>query len=221
MPGRQQQQYCFSYPLALLTGKPPQPKIQLPNGFNGNERRVEVTGEAYFEIAASYRSSSNQSKKEKIPFIVSVNGMDVTVLGTHFNVNAYPDESVKTTTLLEGSVKIVNDQDIVTLHPGEQARVSTNMRQHEKIKLIKNADMDEAVSWKNGITSFKDANIQTIMRKVSRWYDVDVVYEGAVPERTFRGGISRTSNLSQLLKVLELSKIHFELLNENKLMVKP
>jgi hypothetical protein len=173
--------------------------LRFPTAFiKGKERKVELTGEAYFEV----------TKNETMPFKVIVNKMEVQVLGTHFNVMAYSNEHEIKTTLLEGSVKInstVNKKSIV-IKPGQQASLDNT---NSEINVSQNIDVDLVVAWKNGFTAFKSADISTIMRQVERWYDVDVNYQGVVPERTFTGKISRNANLSELLRLLEVSKIHF------------
>jgi len=187
--------------------------LRYPASFSGKRREVELKGEAYFEVAPS----THPFVVNILPSATGVGGGRVEVLGTQFNINAYEDEAVMKTTLLEGAVKfsIGEKEQGVRLEPGQQAQVITG-----KIKVLDDADVGEVVSWKNGITSFKDADIKSIMRKVARWYDVDVVYQGEIPERTFMGGITRTSKLSELLTVLELSNIHFELTGKT-LLVKP
>ena len=173
--------------------------LRFPTAFiKGKERKVELTGEAYFEV----------TKNETMPFKVIVNKMEVQVLGTHFNVMAYNNERAIKTTLLEGQVKVYtpSDKKSVILKPGQQASLDNNSIE---VNVSQNVDMDLIVAWKNGFTAFKSADIATIMRQVERWYDVDVDYEGVVPVRTFTGKISRNANLSELLRLLEVSKIHF------------
>jgi len=173
--------------------------LRFPTSFiAGKERVVELIGEAYFEV----------TKNAKMPFNVKINKMNIQVLGTHFNVMAYNNEHEIKATLLEGSIKIntpLNNKSI-TIKPGQQARLNNNSGE---IDVAQNVDVDLAVAWKNGFTAFKSADISTIMRQVERWYDVDVVYAGAIQERTFTGKISRNANLSELLRLLEVSKIHF------------
>ena len=168
--------------------------IRFPVAFAGNVRNVETSGEVYFEVAKDARK----------PFTVTTAGQTVRVLGTHFNVMAYPEENNIITTLLEGSVKITKNNISKMLKPGEQAIVRQDVK-------IMPADVDDAVAWKNGITSFNDADIKSIMRKVSRWYDVDIEYQGQVSDRLFTGSISRKSNLSALLKILTLNHIRFSI----------
>jgi transmembrane sensor len=167
--------------------------LKYPVYFAGNDRKVELTGEAYFEVA----------KDASKPFRVIVNNRTtVEVLGTHFNIMAYDDEPYLNTTLLEGSVKI----DKSVLSPGQQARINS----YGEINILNDVDTAETVAWKNGRISFDNADIRTIMRAVSRWYDVDVSYEGDIPGVQYMGGIRRDTELPDLLKVLALNKIHFK-----------
>lgn len=160
-----------------------------------DKRRVILGGEAYFEIA----------KDKKHPFIVSTSGQEIQVLGTHFNVNSYADENVTTTTLEEGSVQISGNGKRVVIKPGEQALFDG------KALDIQQANLKTVLAWKEGRIYFKDADIESIMRQVSRWYDIEVVYKGKVPEGSFNGGVSRKAKLSELLKILEASDMHFTL----------
>lgn len=170
--------------------------IRYPANFTGKERRVQVTGEAYLEVA----------KDAGKPFFVTVNGMEVQVLGTHFNVNAYNDEANAVTTLLEGSVKVSKKDASVMLTPGQQAQLRTN----GTLSVIKNADVVAAVAWKNGYFSFDNTGIESVMRQLSRWYDIDVSYEGnKIPSESFWGDLQRSSSLTSILKVLEKSGIKF------------
>ena len=181
--------------------------ITYPITFSGTERRVSITGEAYFEVA----------KNKAMPFKINVNGQEeVQVLGTHFNIMAYNDEAAIKTTLLEGSVRIVKNKLTGILKPGQQAQLSTD----GKLSITDDADINAVMAWKNGQTFFVNEDIKTIMRQVSRWYDIDVEYQGDMPTRLFTGGISRESNLSVLLKILELNKIHFKMAGK-RLIVTP
>lgn len=184
--------------------------VRFPATFSGDVRRVEITGEVYFEVAPLLRNG------KKVPFIVSTRGMDVQVLGTHFNVNAYPDERTIKTTLLEGSVIVTKGNAKQLLKPGEQARLDSG----NKLVLYKDVDTDGEVAWKNGYFSFDRADLSSVMRQIARWYDVDIVYGGQVPDRRFGGEISRTSNVSQVLKILEESKVHFKI-EERRIIVLP
>ena len=178
--------------------------ITFPTKFNGLDRKVEIHGEAYFEVA----------KNAKKPFRVKSKNQIIEVLGTHFNVNTYEDEAADKTTLLEGSVSISKlDKSGKTqfssakiLKPGEQASLYSN----GSIKIAK-ADEEEAVAWKNGYFKFDKADIKTIMRQVSRWYNVDVEFKGEVSKDLFVGKINRSENVSGVLRILELSKIKTEI----------
>lgn len=171
--------------------------ITFPTSFETKERKVVLTGEAYFEVA----------KDKARPFRVSVNGVNINVLGTHFNVNAYDDEENIKTTLLEGSVLITNKTEKIVLKPGQQAQ-----KQKSGAIIVKdNVNLEEIVGWKNGVFYFENASLQTVLRQISRWYDVDVVFEKGVPARTFEGEIQRSLQLSQVLKILEKNKVHFKI----------
>jgi ferric-dicitrate binding protein FerR (iron transport regulator) len=183
--------------------------IKYPTVFSGNERKVEITGEAYFEVA------HNAAK----PFRVVANGEVVEVLGTHFNVNAYADEPVIKTTLLEGSVKVTQDRNMAMLIPGQQAQVNRDAA-NSAIRVVENADTDEATAWKNGLFQFNKASIESIMRQASRWYNVEVSYsDNKRPVKTFTGSISRNTNLSQLLEILSYAGSRFEI-DGKKIIVK-
>jgi transmembrane sensor len=186
--------------------------IKYPTVFTGNERKVEITGEVYFEVAPLRLRSGH-----KMPFIVNVpGGSQVEVLGTHFNINAYTDEEAVRTTLLEGSVKVVNGQkprgkgqkgEEVILKPGQQAITSAN----SPLTIHHSPDLEQVVAWKNGLFQFNNVTIETVMRQVARWYDVQVVYERDVSQDLFRGKIYRNAAISQLLTILELGGAHFKI----------
>jgi ferric-dicitrate binding protein FerR (iron transport regulator) len=185
-----------------------QSSIKYPTAFSGTERKVEITGEAYFEVV------HNAAK----PFRVVTGGQVVEVLGTHFNVNAYADEPVTKTTLLEGSVKVTQNENTALLIPGQQAQV--NDHANVAIRIIEHADTDEATAWKNGLFQFNKASIESIMRQTARWYNVKISYEGnKKPDKTFTGNISRNSNLSQLLEILSYTGNSFEI-DGNRIIVK-
>jgi transmembrane sensor len=169
--------------------------ITYPTAFVGNERKVSITGEAYFEVA----------KDKTKPFHVNAGSQDIEVLGTHFNVMAYADEDAIKTTLLEGSVKVSGGGSSGILKPGEQA-----VNRDGELK-IGPAPVDEAMAWKNGYFKFNRVGIKYIMRQLSRWYDVDVVYEGRVKDDEFVGTIGRGENIVQALHLLELTNVHFKI----------
>lgn len=172
--------------------------IHYPTAFTGGQRNVEITGEAYFEV----------EKSPNKPFVVSVNGMQVKVLGTHFNINAYNDESLVRTTLLEGSVLVKKDAATALLKPGEQAQLA----KEGAVKMVQDVDLEEVVAWKNRQFYFQGADIHTVMRQLSRWYDVDVIYQNKNIDTEFYLEMSSTSKLSDVLRVLELTgKIKFRI----------
>src|SRR5258706_5010174 len=170
--------------------------LRFPTAFTGKERRVEVTGEAYFEVA----------KNPGQPFIVTANNMDVQALGTEFNINAYADESAMFTTLIEGNVKVSSKGEAVIIKPGQQTGINNN---ENNIHVADNVDIAKVIAWKKGLFEFNKTGLPVIMRQISRWYDVDILYEGKVTEETFGGGISRNLPLSDILKLLEGNGVQF------------
>ena len=179
--------------------------IEYPTAFNGKSRTVVVTGETYFEVVG----------KPNQPFIVRTGKMAVTVLGTSFNINAYTDESSIKTSLLEGSIKISDSDKTVRLTPGQQAKLDSA----SNIQVSKMANPAAAVAWKNGYFSFDKADIPTVMRQLSRWYDIEVSYEGgSAPPDYFWGDLKRNATLSDIFAVLAKSGIYFTL-NGNQVLV--
>ena len=162
--------------------------LRFPTAFSGKDRTVDLTGEAYFEVAAN----KNQ------PFRVKVKGMMIDVLGTHFNVMAYDDEESFHTTLLTGAVRVEEGTEATLLKPGEEARMSLDTKNLTTAA----ADTDQVVAWKNGLFQFDGATLETVLRQVARWYDVDVRYEGTIPKH-FSGLISRSASLAEVLHVLD------------------
>lgn len=191
--------------------------LRYPARFTGSERRVELTGEGYFEVAQG----------KEAPFFVTTAGQEAEVLGTHFNINAYEDEGVVKTALLEGSLIVrVKSQSRVTR---ERIRKPRNNTEHEtrNTKLLKpgqeatlgaggrlsvrEVDTEMVVAWKNGLFRFKRASVETVMRQLARWYDVEVVYEGEIPEKVFTGEIYRDLNASQVLDILSYTNLDFRI----------
>ena len=180
--------------------------IHFPTTFIGKERRIEITGEAYFEIA----------KNQNMPFVVAVNGAEVQVLGTHFNINAYNDEDNVKTTLLEGSVKFISGGHSNILKPGQQSQLAKN----GTIKVANDVNIDEVVAWKNGLFAFENASIETVMRQFSRWYDVQIEYRGKTDD-LFIAEMRRNIKLSDALRALELTgKVKFDI-DGKKIIVMP
>jgi transmembrane sensor len=173
-------------------------RIKFPVNFSGDTRDVELSGEAYFEIA----------KDKTRPFKVHFNTSTVEVLGTHFNVNAYDNEITQAVTLLEGSVKVSHLQEAVKIKPGQQAVLGNA----NKLK-VKQVEVEEAVAWKNGLFIFVDEDIKSIMRKLARWYDFTPEYQSNIDEEQFGGMISKYRNISEVLKMFESTgTIHFKII---------
>lgn len=191
--------------------------IRFPDKFGADSRAVEITGEVYFEVA---------SDTER-PFLVTTDQHRIRVLGTHFNINAYEDEPEIRTTVLEGSVEVSVEVSIGSggsatfggnhaagsaapgsarvLSPGQQSRYSADGGALDVVA----ADLEEVVAWKSGLIHFEDTELESILRQVARWYDVEVHYRGTPPQRRFTGGVSRNAPLSDFLKVLEINDIRF------------
>ncbi|MBW7891688.1 MAG: FecR domain-containing protein [Chitinophagaceae bacterium] len=189
--------------------------LYYPVIFTGNERKVEISGEAYFEVA-----EQRDTKDRKIPFSVKINqesGLpaEVQVLGTHFNINAYDDEPDTKVTLLEGSVSVRTDAaEPIMIFPGQQARVTN------KIKVERDVDIDDVMAWKNGAFHFKNVDVKAVMRQAERWYNIRVEYPEGVPRDTLNGGISRDVNLSQFLDIIRYSDIRANI-REGVVEIKP
>lgn len=172
--------------------------LKFPSAFprSAKERVVEMVGEAYFEV----------SKDKTRPFIVKSNGQEVKVLGTHFNIYSYPQEPTIKTTLLEGLVQVKKGGHQVTLKPGQQSLVTGITIE------IQPADTELAMAWKNNKIMFEQENIRGVMAKIARWYDIDVVYEGEMPEDIFGGSVDKSDDITAVLKSLELTgKVHFKI----------
>lgn len=166
--------------------------IRFPAVFTGDERKVEITGEVYFEVA----------KSKNKPFKVVCGKQTIEVLGTNFNVNAYDNEHSIKTTLLEGSVKVSKGTESVRLKPGEQAQTTAG------IEVVKTPDINSEISWTNGSFYFKDADIETVMRQASRWYDIEVNYKGTIPRKQLNGSISQQVPLHQFLEMLKFAGVN-------------
>ena len=172
--------------------------LKYPTAFKSKERHVELTGEAYFEVA----------KNKDVPFTVTANEVNVKVLGTNFNIMAYKNEPSVNTTLLEGSVMLNANSKQALLVPGQQGSVTKNSEQID----VKAVEVDDAVAWKNQYFSFRKENIESVMRKIERWYDVDVKYQGDIKGKVLGGSISRSESIQELLDNLELTgKVKFKI----------
>lgn len=175
--------------------------LRFPTQFAGNVRKVETSGEVYFEVAkVLVKDKGTAGKVSRMPFMVKSGVQQVEVLGTHFNINAYGDEGMIKTALLEGSVRISIAGSTVEkiLLPGQQAYV----RGAEVVKTV-SVDEDEVMAWKNNVFQFNNTPLAQVMLQVKRWYDIEVVYSGAKPNLSFTGVIPKNNNISILLKVLE------------------
>jgi ferric-dicitrate binding protein FerR (iron transport regulator) len=176
--------------------------LHFPTAFTSKERIVEVTGEAYFEVA----------QNAAMPFIVKINDgkpepAEILVLGTSFNIDAYTDEQAERTTLLEGAVRMRRGDDGVLLKPGLQAQLN----KQGEFKTASDVNIDEVMAWKNGFFQFEEANLETIMRQISRWYDLDVVIAKPLSNERYTGRVSRNLKLGDMLKVLELSDLNVKI----------
>ena len=180
--------------------------IKFPTTFAQlSQRKVELEGEAYFEVA----------KNKKVPFVVSTGGQQVQVLGTHFNISSYSDEGELKTTLLEGSVKVIAANTIV-LKPGQQSNLKRNGSGDLKVST---ANITQVMAWKNGFFHFEKENLHEVMRQLSRWYDIEVIYEVDRHDDEFMGDIPRGIKLSEALKILSFEGTQFRI-EGHKLIVK-
>jgi ferric-dicitrate binding protein FerR (iron transport regulator) len=196
--------------------------LKYPTQFGDKDRTVELVGEAYFEV----------TKDHNKPFYVTSPTMRVAVLSTTFNISDYPEDTRSATTLLQGAVKIAHGGQEKLLAPGQQASLSRQPNAGgqpnasslpnesgqpapnetpDQIKVLDNVDIAEVTAWKNGFFKFDDVDLPTIMRQAARWYDINIVYDGPISQERYRGKISRNVQLSQLLKILELNGVKFEL----------
>jgi ferric-dicitrate binding protein FerR (iron transport regulator) len=168
--------------------------LRFPTAFSGPVRKVELTGEGYFAVARDARH----------PFIVSLHHSEVKVLGTEFNIMAYSDGPATQTTLVEGRVAIRSGTQEMTIEPGKMATVDTSDGRID----LQEADVDEVTAWRYGQLSFNHVDLRTIMRQISRWYNVDVHYEGKIPDKRFGGVVDRNVNLSIILDFLQKNGVH-------------
>jgi transmembrane sensor len=188
--------------------------ITYPTAFSGAERTVKITGEAYIEVAHNSRQ----------PFRVQAGDQLIEDIGTSFNVNAYADEQGVRTTLVEGKVKVSLEGN-VKMGKNRPARVLSPGQQlasrEGDLEMIPGADIDQVLAWKNGAFSFRNADLPAVMRQLTRWYDIEVEYEGAVPGGTFNGEIGRGLSLNQVLQGLSQTRIHYTIVNAHKIIIRP
>jgi len=198
------------YPLILADGTKvwlnAASSITFPIAFTGKDRSVKITGEVYFEVAHNAAT----------PFTVTVKGQTIEDIGTHFNINAYDDESVIKTTLLEGSISVTEGKEKVILKPGQESLI----RPASNSIIVKDANLDQAIAWKNGLFDFDHTNIKTVMRQVARWYNVDIEYEGNVSSKKLTGEMYQSVNASQALQILKYANINFRIENK-KIIITP
>ena len=189
--------YTFTLPDGTLVSLNAGSQLNFPAKFAGKSRQVSLKGEAFFKVA----------KNKSLPFVVESNGQQVEVLGTEFNINSYPDELATKTTLVEGSVRISSINNTFTLRPGQQALLNT-----KGALSVAEADTTLVTAWKNNKFIFENNDIQSVMRMIKRWYNVEVIYAGSLPDVTFGGKVSRFQNVSGVLRVLERTGgVHFKI----------
>jgi len=174
--------------------------LRYPASFSGNERKVELKGEAYFEVVHNGAA----------PFRIVTGNQLTEDIGTKFNINAYDDEAVIKTTLVEGAVKISTQGQHVILKPGQQTQIN-NDDAKQAIKIIPDANVDEVIAWTNGLFEFNNADIQQVMNNAARWYDFKVSYENKIPDLKITGRISRNVNFSGLIDLLKFEGIKFRI----------
>lgn len=183
--------------------------IRYPTAFEGKERLVSVTGEAYFEVAPVPGK----------PFRVSLPaGVSVEVLGTHFNVNAYTEENAIRTTLASGKVQVLRGSEKILLQPGQQAQADPSA-EGVVVKSLTPAGVSQVIAWKNGIFDFEKMDLEQVLQQVARWYDVEVIYKGPVPHRRFGGQLSRNLHLSDIVEVMRMMKVNVHIEEGKRLVV--
>jgi hypothetical protein len=201
-------QWTATLPDGSITWLNAASSIRYPLKFSDKERLVEMTGEVSFKVV----HNSLQ------PFRIKCGAQVIEDIGTEFNVNAYGDESVLKTTIIEGSASVANGNKKVIVIAGEEATINTNS---QDIKVSK-ANIDASMAWRKGLFSFKDANIQTVMKQIGRWYDVEVKYEGDVPLiHDFSGKMGRNMTLAQTLKALKSMHVNFRIEEDKRIVIMP
>lgn len=198
--------------------------LRFPIAFAGNERLVQLTGEAYFEVTSQKNETGNTGliNPPRVPFTVTTAGSPnskkeckIEVLGTHFNIMAYKDETGIQTTLAEGSVRVSKNDLSKVIEPGQQAVVTSR-----RIK-VKAVDPEEVISWQKGLLVFENDNVYHVMRQIARWYDVEVVYKGNIPQSNFFvGKLDRNESIDVIIKILKEYNVNARL-EGRKLIVTP
>ncbi|WP_212005091.1 FecR family protein [Chitinophaga sp. HK235] len=194
--------------------------LKYPTTFSNEERIVELSGEAYFEVTRI----TNKGTAKKIPFIVKTISQQILVLGTSFNINAYSNEAAAKTTLIEGMVRVAAagaSQVAVVLKPGQQAvsATITGSPTPASVKVIDSPDIDQIIAWKNGAFNFEDLPLEEAMRQLERWYDIKVIYENGIPDIRFFGGVDRNMNLGDLLEMFAEAGLKYRMEGGGKLIV--
>ncbi len=184
--------------------------ITYPVGFSAIERKVQVSGEAYFEVAPDV----------KRPFTVTKALVTIVVLGTHFNVNAFYDDDDLKVTLLEGAVKVSTASSGILLAPGQQAAITNANTWNGSIRMVSHPDLEAVMAWKDGLFNFNQVPLQEVMRQLSRWYDMEVEYEGAVTTKALGGEMQRDLNLADVLNGLRDIGVHYKI-EGKKLIILP
>jgi ferric-dicitrate binding protein FerR (iron transport regulator) len=192
--------------------------LRYPTMFTGTERKVEVNGEAYFEVA----------KNASMPFRAVVNNSTVIeVLGTAFNISSYSDDKEIKATLVEGAVRVITDNNTeskinsVVLKPGQQAKITAAENSRGALTVINNVDIGKVIAWKNGLFNFNGVKLEDAMQQLARWYDIEIIYEKNIPDIQFFGEVSRDVSLAGLLKGLEGAGVNFRIEEGKKLVVYP
>ncbi|GAA4432226.1 hypothetical protein GCM10023091_03960 [Ravibacter arvi] len=189
-------QYKIGLPDGSMVWLNASSSIRFPTGFSAVERKVEIEGEAFFDIKKDIRR----------PFKVIFGDNEVAVLGTKFNIANYPDEAVSRTTLVEGSVALKSGNKRNKLVPGQAASVG-----RDGTISIGPVDVEEVTAWKNNLFYFKGADIASIMQQVSRWYDIDIAYEGVLPKKQLAGKVPRNVELSEFMSMLQYAGINYRM----------
>ncbi len=198
------QTYSFSLPDGTKVWLNTASEITITQPYGRSKREIYLKGEAYFEVA----------KNKKAPFIVQSEGQKIEVLGTHFNVKAYPNIA-KRTSLLEGKIQLApsaNDKYTLLL-PGQESYVSGSRM------TIKETDVEASISWRSGLFNFDDKPFTEIMQEISDWYDLDIVYKGKIPKGTFFGQAYKSDNLATVLQLLESAKLDYKVSMDRKLII--
>ena len=177
--------------------------LKFPSSFEGKNREVEIAGEGYFEV----------KKNIEQPFKVKAKRQEIVVLGTHFNVNSYEEEPITRTTLLEGSISVIQlkTKNSRTLKPGEQSSIEDNKKIH-----INHVNASDATAWKRGLFQFYDSDIQSVSRQLSRWYDTEIEFNGPIPETKLWGEFHRNETLEKALEILTYFDIKYTIVNDGK-----